>query len=96
MLMDEPFGALDYLTRLSMHRLLMDLRKKYEPTIMFITHDVDEAIYLADRVVVMSKRPGKLLADITIDLPRPRGLQELGTGKFGMYKEEILSLLGLH
>ncbi|WP_153141720.1 ABC transporter ATP-binding protein [Paraburkholderia agricolaris] len=96
MLMDEPFGALDYQTRLSMHRLLMELHGKHKPTIVFITHDVDEAVFLADRVIVMSQRPGTVIADLKIDLPRPRALHEVATPQFGAYKEEILSLLGFH
>jgi NitT/TauT family transport system ATP-binding protein len=94
MLMDEPFGALDYQTRLSMHKLLMDLHRQHKPTIMFITHDVDEAIFLADRVVVMSKRPGTIVTDLAIDIPRPRSIHMLGTAQFGSYKEQVLQLLG--
>jgi NitT/TauT family transport system ATP-binding protein len=96
MLMDEPFGALDYQTRLSMQRLLMDLHEQHNPTIVFITHDVDEAVFLADRVIVMSRRPGTVVADIPIEIARPRHLHELSTPAFGAYKEKILDLLGFH
>ena len=95
-LMDEPFGALDYQTRLSMHKLLLSLHGEYRPTIVFITHDVDEAIFLADRVIVMKKTPGEIVRELNIDLPRPRDLHQYATRKFSDYKESILGLLGFH
>ena len=95
-LMDEPFGALDYQTRLSMHELLLTLHKEYRPTILFITHDVDEAIFLADRVVVMKRNPGEIIREFPIDLPNSSGLQRYTTPEFAGYKDSILGLLGFH
>lgn len=95
LLMDEPFGALDYQTRLNMHDLLLRLHMEYSPTTLFITHDVEEAVYLADRVIVMSHRPGTVLDDVAIDLPRPRTLALLASAELGQYKTRVLELLGL-
>jgi NitT/TauT family transport system ATP-binding protein len=72
LLMDEPFSALDAITRDEMNVVLMDLWSQYRKTVIFVTHSLREAAFLSDRVVVMSRRPGRILADIRIDLPRPR------------------------
>ena len=72
LLMDEPFGALDAQTRLMMQENLLDIWKEFGTTVLFVTHDVDEAVFLADRVLVMSAAPGAIINDIKIDLPRPR------------------------
>ena len=72
LLMDEPFGALDAQTRLMMQESLLDIWKKFETTVVFVTHDVDEAVFLADRVLIMSAAPGKIIEDVRINLPRPR------------------------
>ena len=72
LLMDEPFGALDAQTRLMMQENLLKIWNEFGTTVMFITHDVDEAIFLADRVLIMSASPGRIIADLTVDLPRPR------------------------
>lgn len=72
LLMDEPFGALDALTRVRMQDQLLEAWSKEKRTVMFITHDVDEAVYLASRVVVMASRPGRLQEIIPVDLPYPR------------------------
>jgi len=95
-LMDEPFGALDYQTRLSMHQLLLSLHAEYRPTILFITHDVDEAVFLADRVAVMKRAPGEIVRELPIELDRPRALRHYATKEFAAYKETILGLLGFH
>ncbi|GDY13446.1 hypothetical protein LBMAG53_23240 [Planctomycetota bacterium] len=71
-LMDEPFGALDAQTRAMMQELLLDLWTRQRATVVFVTHDIDEALFLADRVLVLSARPGRIRADIAVDLPRPR------------------------
>lgn len=72
LLMDEPFGALDAQTRLMMQESLLDIWKKFGTTVVFVTHDVDEAVFLADRVLIMSAAPGRIIEDVTIPLPRPR------------------------
>ncbi len=94
LLMDEPFGALDYLTRLRMQGLVSDIHARSDMTSIFITHDVDEAVLMADRVIVLSGRPGRILADIPIDLPRPRDLEVVESQRYGRYKAEILDHLG--
>ena len=72
LLMDEPFGALDAQTRLMMQESLLDIWRKFGTTVVFVTHDVDEAVFLADRVLIMSAAPGRIIEDVKIDLPRPR------------------------
>ncbi len=90
LLMDEPFGALDAQTRLMMQENLLDLWAEVKPSILFITHDIDEAIFLADRVLVMSAAPGRILQDIHIDLPRPRDTESLLTEPFIKLKKTCL------
>jgi NitT/TauT family transport system ATP-binding protein len=82
LLMDEPFGALDALTREQMRIDLEDLWLSTQKTVVFITHSIDEAVLLADRVMVMSPRPGRIERIIDVDLPRPRGLEARGLEKF--------------
>jgi NitT/TauT family transport system ATP-binding protein len=72
--MDEPFGALDAQTRLLMQELLTRVWESHRLTVLFVTHDVEEAVYLSDRVFVMTNRPGRLKDEVRIDLPRPRTL----------------------
>ncbi len=89
LLMDEPFGALDALTREQMNaelqRIWMDRRK----TVLFITHSISEAVYLADRVLVMSPRPGRIVGEIKVDLPRPRTLAATETVEFARFAREV-------
>jgi NitT/TauT family transport system ATP-binding protein len=82
LLMDEPFGALDALTREQMRIDLEELWLSTQKTVVFITHSIDEAVLLADRVMVMSPRPGRIERTIDVDLPRPRGLEARGLAKF--------------
>ena len=96
LLMDEPFGALDAQTRLQMQELLLQVWDRYRKTIVFITHDIDEAILLADTVYVMSARPGRIQARIPIDLARPRGLELLTEPGFNALKREIFGLIRGH
>ena len=93
LLLDEPFGALDSQTRLDMQLWLLSIFQDLNVTILFVTHDVDEAIFLADRVVVMSPRPGRIIADLPIALPRPRDIDLLTAPAFTQLKRETLRLL---
>jgi NitT/TauT family transport system ATP-binding protein len=96
LLMDEPFGALDALTRAAAQRFLTEIWEQDRRTIAFVTHDIDEAIFLGDTVFVMTPRPGRLRETIRIDLPRPRTLDDLGTPRFGKFKQQILELIVGH
>jgi ABC-type nitrate/sulfonate/bicarbonate transport system ATPase subunit len=93
MLLDEPFGALDSQTRMEMQRWLLRVWAEQRSTILFVTHDVDEAIFLADRVVVMSPRPGRIRQVFDVGLQRPRGLETLTTPEFTALKHDILALI---
>ena len=94
LLMDEPFGALDYQTRLDMQTRLLDLCASYKPTVMFITHDIDEAVFISDRIHVMSRRPGRIVETFDVDLPRPRRYEDVAaTETFMRLKLDTLNLL---
>ncbi|WP_073130324.1 ABC transporter ATP-binding protein [Muricoccus roseus] len=93
MLLDEPFGALDALTRTLMQRWLLDVWQRHRRTILFITHDVDEAIFLGDRVLVMSARPGHVKHARRVDLPRPRAAELVTSPEFTALKREILEAI---
>jgi NitT/TauT family transport system ATP-binding protein len=90
--MDEPFGALDYFTRLKMRADLVRLWQQERKTILFVTHDVEEAIQLADRVVVFSRRPAAIRTIVPVDLPRPR---DPNAPEYLRRREEILAAMGL-
>ena len=92
LLMDEPFGALDAQTRLRMQELLTDLWGKRRSTVLFITHDVDEALRLSDVIYVMSPGPGRIIEKLPVDLPRPRLVDRMDE-KFLNYREHLLGLL---
>jgi ABC-type nitrate/sulfonate/bicarbonate transport system ATPase subunit len=93
MLLDEPFGALDALTRRHLQQWLLDVWRRFGQTIVFVTHDVDEAIYLADRVYVMTPRPGKVKLELEIRLSRPRQPEMMTSRLFGSLKGQLLSAL---
>ena len=93
LLMDEPFGALDALTRSAAQRFLTEIWERHRRTIAFVTHDIDEAIFLGDTVYVMSPRPGRIREVIDVELPRPRSLDDLATPRFGELKHRILALI---
>ena len=90
MLMDEPFGALDALTRRNLQDELLRLWTELKKTILFVTHSIEEALYLADRTVVMTYRPGTIKRDLVIDLPRPR---DVASPAFNALKKELSQLL---
>jgi ABC-type nitrate/sulfonate/bicarbonate transport system ATPase subunit len=95
LLLDEPFGALDALTRRELQDWLLDVWKQFRQTIIFITHDVEEALYLGDRVIVLSSRPGRVLKSHAVDLPRPRRQGMIAEPKFGSQVAELLETLGV-
>lgn len=93
LLMDEPFGALDAQTRVMMQENLLQIRGEFGTTVIFVTHDIDEAVFLADRVVVMSASPGKLIADIKVDLPRPRTVEMVSSQAYIDTKKKCMDLI---
>ena len=94
-LLDEPFGALDAQTKLQMQEWLMQLWSDFQKTVVFVTHDVEEAIYLSDEIHVMGTRPGRILESIPIALPRPRARTASLTPAFLAIKERCLGLLAV-
>jgi NitT/TauT family transport system ATP-binding protein/sulfonate transport system ATP-binding protein len=89
LLLDEPFGALDNQTRALMQELLLGIWEQDRKTVLFVTHDIDESIFLASRVVVMSARPGRLKCDIEVSLPHPRDYKVKTTPQFADYKARL-------
>src|SRR5690606_9232215 len=92
LVMDEPFGALDALTRDQMQLDLLRICRETHTTVLFITHSISEAIFLSDRVVVMSPRPGRIERIIDIDLPRPRRLSIRESREFATYSDEVTQI----
>lgn len=93
LLLDEPFAALDAQTRDEMQELLLEIWAEHSTTILFVTHDVREAVYLADRVLVMSRRPSTIQKDMKVDLPRPRQRNVMFSSPFGRIESELLNLI---
>jgi len=96
MLLDEPFGALDGITRSDLQHWLLEVWEEVGSTVMLITHDVAEAVYLADRVYVLSPRPGRVACELSIELPRPRTLEMLGTQEFAAQEARLREALRAH
>lgn len=94
LLMDEPFGALDSPTRSMLQSSVLELWKKSGKPVLFVTHDVDEAIYLSDRVLVLSPAPGRVVAEVAIDLPRESRRQAMLSERFLQLKRRIVTALG--
>ncbi|QIF05982.1 ABC transporter ATP-binding protein [Roseimicrobium sp. ORNL1] len=90
--MDEPFGALDFLTRLKMRADLVRIWQQEGRTILFVTHDIEEAVQLADRVLVMSRRPATIKEEVIVDLPRPRNLDD---ARYLSVRDRIFSIMGM-
>ena len=93
LLLDEPFGALDALTRADMQRWLEGMRRRFGWTIVLITHDVREAVFLSDRIHVLSPRPATVVRTVEVDLPHPRSLETIADPAFGRIETELLSAL---
>ena len=89
LLLDEPFGALDNQTRALMQELLLGIWERERKTVLFVTHDIEEAIFLASRVVVMTARPGRIKADVAIDLPHPRHYRMKTSPEFSLLKARL-------
>jgi NitT/TauT family transport system ATP-binding protein len=95
LLMDEPFGALDELTRLEMNDLLLSIRKEIGATVLFVTHSISEAVYVSDKVIVFSRRPARVATEIPIPLPYPRSQQTRFTAAFTQAERLASEALGL-
>ena len=93
LLLDEPFGALDAQTRTIMHEELLKIWNNFRTTVVFVTHDVDEAIFLSDRVLVMKTMPGGIKCEIPVDIPRPRTSETLTSPSFAKIRREIISII---
>ena len=94
LLMDEPFGALDEMMREQLNMELLAIWKKLGITIIFITHNVEEAVLLSNSIYVMGTQPGRLLERVDIDLPRPRELSMITTRRFSEYEQQLTGLIG--
>jgi len=92
-MLDEPFAALDAQTRFRMQAWLLELWKDFNLTVLFVTHDIDEAIFLSDEIIVLSPRPGRIRERIVVDAPRPRGPDFVTSPRFGQIKAHCLKLL---
>src|SRR5690606_37032174 len=89
-LMDEPFGALDAQCRMEMQQLLLGIWSRIRTTVIFVTHDIDEALFLADRILVMSARPGRVIEDLKVTFPRPRQADVVTSPEFMRLKRHCL------
>ncbi|WP_087687723.1 ABC transporter ATP-binding protein [Pandoraea sp. PE-S2R-1] len=97
LLMDEPFGALDALTRDNLNVELLRIWQEHRQTVLLVTHSIEEAVFLSDRVIVMSARPGKIVEEVTIDLPRPRAPQTIKQHpRYAGYIAQLSQLMGVY
>jgi ABC-type nitrate/sulfonate/bicarbonate transport system ATPase subunit len=92
-LLDEPFGALDAFTRAHLQRFVAEAWERHRPSVVLVTHDLDEALSLADRVLVSSSRPGRIIAELAVELPRPRPPESTTSPEFTAYKRELMEHL---
>jgi NitT/TauT family transport system ATP-binding protein len=95
-LMDEPFSALDCQTRNSLQSFLLDVWSRRGDTIVFVTHNIEEAIFLSDSIVVISRKPARVLETIPVTIPRPRHREGMENGESKALRRRILELLGRH
>lgn len=93
MLLDEPFGGLDAITKSKMHYWLLGVLSSIKASMLFITHDIEEAIFLSDRIYILSERPAVIKEEIIVDLPRPRNKDIITSSKFNEIKKHILDIL---
>ncbi len=93
MLLDEPFGKLDAITKMNMYQWFLNIWQKHKKTVLLVTHDIDEAILMSDRIYVLSPRPGKIIGEVNVLLPRPRKQEMLTNSQFTSIKKRILELL---
>jgi NitT/TauT family transport system ATP-binding protein len=93
LLMDEPFGALDALTRQIMQEMLTEIWHRYRKTVLFVTHDIDEAIFLGDVIYVMTNRPGRIRTTLSVDLPRPRTFDMVGGPRFAGLRNQVVGII---
>jgi NitT/TauT family transport system ATP-binding protein len=93
LLMDEPFGALDAQTRQLMQELLTDIWQRYRKTVLFVTHDIEEAIFLGDVIFVMTSRPGRIRTTVTVDIPRPRTFDTFGDPRFAQLRRHVVGII---
>ncbi len=92
-LMDEPFGALDVKTRVETQDMVLDVWKELEATILFVTHDIGEAVYMSDEIYVLSAGPGRIIEHIDVNLPQPRTREVTRTSAFRAYEQQIIDLI---
>src|SRR2546427_6335469 len=93
LLMDEPFGALDAQTRQIMQELLTDIWQRYRKTVLFVTHDIEEAIFLGDVIYVMTSRPGRIRTTLKVDVPRPRTFDTLTSQRFAQLRNQVVGII---
>ena len=93
LLMDEPFGALDAQTRQIMQELLTNIWQRYRKTVLFVTHDIEEAIFLGDVIYVMTSRPGRIRTTLAVDIPRPRTFDTLTAPRFAQLRNQVVGII---